>query len=156
MNKKVLVGLLVLLAGVALGWYALGGKKTGTTVKEETLVSTPSPQPAAEKTEEATGATMKKDEALMEKAAVELTDSGFSPKTLTVKKGTTVTFKNTSSGGMWVASAVHPTHQLLPDLNQLKSVNKGGAYEYTFEKVGTWKYHNHVSPADTGSVVVTE
>jgi hypothetical protein len=57
---------------------------------------------------------------------------------------------------MWVASAVHPTHLLLPGFDELKSTGKGGTYEYTFVKVGTWQYHNHVNPSDTGSVVVTE
>jgi hypothetical protein len=57
---------------------------------------------------------------------------------------------------MWVASAVHPTHQLLPGFDQLASVAKGGTYEYSFAKVGTWKYHNHMKPTDFGGVVVTE
>jgi hypothetical protein len=35
-------------------------------------------------------------------------------------------------------------------------MGKDGAYEYTFVKVGTWHYHNHVNPADAGAVVVTE
>ena len=88
-------------------------------------------------------------------SSVQYGDSGFTPNTVSVKAGTTVRFSNQSSRGMWVASAVHPTHQLLPGFDQLQSVGKGGTYEYTFAKVGTWKYHNHVNATDTGTVVVT-
>jgi len=90
------------------------------------------------------------------RVVVTFTDSGFSPKTVTVSSGSTVAFMNESTGGMWVASDVHPTHQLLPGFDAQKSVAKGGSYEYTFTKVGTWTYHNHVAPTQTGTVVVTK
>ena len=90
------------------------------------------------------------------RTVVTYTDTGFAPKTVTVKQGSMVTFVNESGKSMWVASALHPTHQLLPGFVQLKNVPRGGTYEYTFEKVGTWKYHNHVVASDTGSVTVTE
>ncbi len=169
MNSKVLVGLVVLLVGVGAGWYFFQGKPAQETMTktegtpaleepavpglgvEETVVVTP-PATGGESMEKG-GVTGSGQTAA---ATVQYTDSGFVPATVTVKKGTTVTFKNTSSRGMRVASAVHPTHQLLPGFDQLKSVEKGGMYEYTFTKVGTWKYHNHVGLSDTGTVVVTE
>lgn len=88
--------------------------------------------------------------------AVSYTDSGFVPKSVVVKPGTTVTFVNNSSGQMWVASAVHPTHQELPGLDQLEAVGAGGKYAYTFTKVGNWRYHNHYLSAQTGTIVVRE
>ncbi|OGG24160.1 hypothetical protein A3A79_03135 [Candidatus Gottesmanbacteria bacterium RIFCSPLOWO2_01_FULL_43_11b] len=138
--KKVLIGLVVLLIGIGAGWFVFGGK---TETPESAM-----PVPGT------TGVTeMVVNE---EQSTVTYTDTGYSPKEITVKQGTTVTFVNQSSGGMWTASAIHPTHQLLPGFDQLESVSKGGMYEYTFEKVGTWKYHNHVKATDTGTVVVTE
>ena len=83
-------------------------------------------------------------------------DNGFAPKSITVKVGTTVTWKNTGNKMMWVASAVHPTHQELPGFDQLEATGNGTTYSYTFIKVGTWKFHNHVSPGDTGTVIVEE
>src|SRR3989344_3429171 len=41
---------------------------------------------------------------------VTYTDQGFSPASVAVPLGTSVTFINQSSGNMWVASAMHPTH----------------------------------------------
>jgi plastocyanin len=90
------------------------------------------------------------------KAGVSYTDNGFTPGVITVKAGTAVVFTNNSKITMWVASAVHPTHQELPGFDELKSVNNGGTYEYVFTKTGTWKYHNHMLPDDTGVVIVVQ
>lgn len=164
MNKKILIGLIVLLLGVGAGWYILGAsKKEGAMDKVENSMPVPGTTGVEEKvvTEQATGSgdAMEKGGVRLSDIAntiVTYTESGFAPTTVTVKKGTTVTFVNSSTGGMWVASDVHPTHQLLPGFDQLKSVAKNGMYEYSFEKVGTWKYHNHMKPTDFGGVTVTE
>lgn len=100
-------------------------------------------------------AMMEKGDAMMAKEmAVTYTGLGFSPNLLTVKVGTKVMFENQSGREMWVASAVHPTHQELPGFDQGTPVAKGGTYGYTFNRVGTWKYHNHQNPGDRASVVV--
>lgn len=164
MNNKFLVGLVVLLVGVGAGWYFLqGGKPTPYTpprTGEDVVETTPPTQAPVTISDEAlatgaTGAGMEKG-GVTGKMSVNYGEAGFVPNSVTVKKGTTVVWTNQSQSGMWVASAIHPTHQLLPGFDQLKSVAAAGTYEYTFVKVGTWKYHNHVAPADTGTVVVTE
>lgn len=163
MNSKLLVGLVVVAIGIVVGWYVLGGyraRQEGAMKQNETAQPV-SPAPGTSGLETTSAGTGAAGAADMEKGGVAertvatYTDSGFSPNPVTVKVGALVTFVNESSGAMWVASAVHPTHQLLPGFDQLKSVAKGGTYEYAFTKVGTWKYHNHVSPSDTGSVIVT-
>ena len=157
--NKVIIGLFVLVIGGVIGWYYYGGqvKLPGMKIGDQNIT------PAAERgtgddvtiSEESTGTGTEKG-GVMGEAVVTYTDNGFMPATITVKKGTAVTFRNESTGGMWTASATHPTHQLLPGFDQKKSVVKGGTYEYTFAKVGTWKYHNHVAASDFGSVTVTE
>lgn len=152
MNNKIVVGLLVLLVGVGAGWYFLQGGKPAPETTTPPII-----EPTIGSELPATGsAGGSEGDKGIERPAVVYTDTGFAPKTVTVKKGTNITFINNSSKGMWVASAMHPTHQLLPGFDELKSVSAGGTYEYMFEKVGTWKYHNHVAPADIGTVVVTE
>lgn len=163
MNNKVVVGLVVLLVGVAAGWYFLQGGKPAPYTPPETeqslVETTPAVEPqvtlSAELPATGTAGAVEKG-GVMGKVSVVYGASGFASNSVSVKKGTTVVWTNQSQGGMWVASAVHPTHQLLPGFDQLKSVAAGGTYEYTFDKVGTWKYHNHVQPSDTASVVVTE
>lgn len=81
-------------------------------------------------------------------------NDGFFPPTIEVAAGTKVRFVNESSNEMWVASAMHPTHQLLPGFDQMKGGPKGGVYEYTFTKAGAWKFHDHLKPEFRGSVTV--
>ncbi len=79
------------------------------------------------------------------------TDAGFSPSSISIKVGTKVKFINQSSGGMWVASAMHPTHQIYPEFDQLST---GNEYTFEFTKVGSWGYHDHVNPSHFGKVIV--
>jgi len=99
---------------------------------------------------------------------VTYTDSGYSPNTLTIKKGETVTFTNQSSRSMWPASAMHPTHTVYsgtsldehcPDtagtaFDACKGYLPGESWSFTFNKTGTWKYHDHLNPSDRGTIVV--
>ncbi len=99
---------------------------------------------------------------------VVLTDAGYAPATLTIKKGDIVVFKNQSSGEVWTGSAMHPSHvvyggtslqQHCPDnenddFDQCKSEGPGTSWSFTFNKVGTWGYHNHVKANQYGKIVV--
>lgn len=104
-------------------------------------------------------------------AIVTYTDRGFSPASVTVAEGQSVTFVNRSSNRMWVASAVHPTHEAYDGtskdqhcaagysgpapFDECAAVASGGSYTFAFAKAGTWNYHNHMSASDTGEVIVT-
>lgn len=145
MNKNYLVWGVVLLVVVLAGYYMMKGysKPTEQTQNQTVTTETTSPTTVATTSGE-----------VMTKATVDYTDSGFTPKSITVKVGTTVTWTNKASDKMWVASAPHPTHTDLPGFDQLGSVAKDGTYSYTFKKVGNWKYHNHLDPKDYGIVVV--
>lgn len=85
---------------------------------------------------------------------VRYTNTGFQPAKLTVPTGTMVEFINQSDADMWVASNVHPEHLILPTFDQFKGVKKGESYMYTFEKKGSWQYHDHNNPALEGIITV--
>jgi len=95
---------------------------------------------------------------------VTYTDSGYSPATLKIKKGETVIFKNQSSQSMWTASAIHPTHRVYPTtggclgstFDACTGVQPGLSWSFKFDISGTWKYHNHLGPSDTGMIIVVE
>jgi amicyanin len=73
----------------------------------------------------------------------------FSPSTITVKKGTTVTWTNNDS----------VKHNIVGDnLDVLKGplLEKGKTYTYTFTAAGTFMYHCDPHPYMKGTVVVTE
>jgi len=85
---------------------------------------------------------------------VNYTDDGFSPSTVTINREDTVLFVNQSSETMWVASAPHPTHTDYPEFDEKAAVSNGGSWSFIFDKVGTWKYHNHRDSSNTGTIVV--
>lgn len=100
-----------------------------------------------------------------EENVITYTNTGYSPNTITIKVGETVIFKNQSTNNMWTASGAHPTHFLYsgtsleehcPDVSStaFDQCGSGNEYSFTFMKSGTWKYHNHLNPSDTGTIVV--
>jgi plastocyanin len=90
-------------------------------------------------------------------AKVTITAGGtFSPATLTVKKGTKVTWTNAGSLPVWPASAPHPVHTDYPGFDAKTDLRNGESWSFTFDKTGSWNYHNHLNPSVTGTVIVTE
>jgi len=101
---------------------------------------------------------------------VTLTDTGFTPTTVTIGVGETVRFTNTSSRGMWVGADEHPTHteydgtstrehcangvNITGSFDQCTPIENGASWDYTFEKVGTFGFHNHVGASSVGTVTV--
>lgn len=86
---------------------------------------------------------------------VTYTSQGFSPKTVTVKKGDIVVFENKTGTSASVASNEHPTHLLYPEFDQWKTDQRGKTeFRFMFEKTGAWKYHDHLNSTMTGTVIV--
>jgi len=98
---------------------------------------------------------------------IEMSSSGFSPSVLNINSGDTVTFVTTDSGNYWPASANHPTHRVYPnsDIKKCGSSEESSTfdscekvdntYSFIFNEVGTWNYHNHLSPSRTGKIIVS-
>lgn len=100
-------------------------------------------------------------------ASVTYSSSGFSPSEITIRRGGTVTWRNEGGGTMWVASAMHPTHTTYSGTtlqehcdtlsnDSFDQCQNGGTYSFTFDKVGTWAYHNHSQSSHFGRVIVVE
>ncbi|MGE5541056.1 MAG: hypothetical protein ACM3TU_02100 [Bacillota bacterium] len=161
------IALAIIIAILVIGGsYLLFVHKTQAPVTNPALegsdtsapLETTNPNPPVD----STGATSQ----VVTPVTVTYTDTGFSPKTLNITVGTTVHFVNNSSHGMWVASAVHPTHAAYDgttlqqhcsngsSFDECTSTGKSGSYDFTFTKAGTFNYHNHVLANDTGTIVV--
>jgi plastocyanin len=80
--------------------------------------------------------------------------TGFSPKNMTVTKGTAVTWIALDSSAPTVASNPHPTHNDIPGF-ETTTIYMGQSWSYTFTTAGTWGYHNHNFPEQAGTVTVT-
>jgi len=165
---KYLIGIIIVAVVIIGGWYYYSSSQTASapTSQDEIgavapdLASNPSPtaptDTAAVPAVPASAGT-----------TVTYTANGFSPQTVTIKKGESVTFVDQGTGKMWVASAMHPDHtaysgttrsEHCPDTigTAFDQCSTGSTYTFKFDKTGTWKYHNHVMTNSFGSVVVTE
>ncbi|MFA7310143.1 MAG: hypothetical protein WC050_04540 [Candidatus Paceibacterota bacterium] len=101
-------------------------------------------------------------------AIVTYNGSSFSPATVTIKKGGSVTFTSTA-GNMWVASAAHPAHTGYDGTSRtahcvagytgaapFDQCAAGTSYTFTFNSSGTWPYHDHINASAFGKVVVVQ
>lgn len=108
------------------------------------------------------------EETLSQTFTVQMTESGFSPKTLEINAGDKVIFLNAGSGVNWPASAIHPTHTVYPGsgiekcdnkdhseiFDACDGVNPGESFSFAFNEKGSWNYHDHLRPSLTGTIVV--
>ena len=137
MNKKtiwVVVAVVVVIGG-AIGTYAMTQKDAGAP-------SNPS-----------TSDSGKKDSDKKIAATITYSDSGYSPSTITVKSGDTIAIKNTSSSEMQFDSDPHPVHTDDEELNA-GPVAPGQTITFTVTTTGTYGYHNHLNPSDSGTIVI--
>lgn len=143
----------VLIIGLGAWWYT----------------SRQAPTAPAQLAASGTDANMPDDGVLTEPKTVTVLygSDGFSPSTMTVKQGDTVTFVNNKGGSMWVASAPHPGHAGYDGTDRATHCAAGYAgatpfdqcaagvtYSFTFNKAGMWKYHNHDNSSNFGAVIV--
>jgi len=81
---------------------------------------------------------------------VSISNFSFSPSSITIKKGTTVTWTNRDN----VAHTVVETDGKTGPGSQ--SIDNGKSYSFTYNTVGTFAYHCSIHPDMTGMVTVTE
>lgn len=99
---------------------------------------------------------------------IEITSAGFSPGTLTISKGTTVTWVNKDTEPHWPASAIHPTHTVYPGssiekcgtaeqgniFDACRGLAEGERWSFTFNEIGSWGYHDHLNVNLFGKIIV--
>ncbi len=84
------------------------------------------------------------------------TDSGYEPNEVTIQKGDIVLWKNESSEFHWPASDLHPTHGIYPEFDPLRPLDTGEDWKFQFDKVGTWKFHDHIRANKVGVIHVVD
>ncbi|MGH7174844.1 MAG: cupredoxin domain-containing protein [Minisyncoccia bacterium] len=148
MTGRIIAVLVVIVVVVAGAWYFLAGPGTSTAnASPGTPSSTSTPA-----------------------VTVDYTDQGFSPGSVTVNQGDTVEWVNDSSENLWVAVGPHPLHdgydgttlaehcavgyQGPTPFDECAMLASGHSWAFTFDRVGTWTYHNHADDAMTGTVTV--
>ncbi len=77
--------------------------------------------------------------------AIDIMDFAFNPDTITVTKGTTVTWTNKDSAQHTVTGTAFTSETL----------GQGQTYSYTFNEAGTFEYHCRFHTSMLGKVIVT-
>lgn len=149
--------LILIIIGVAVVGFLLFNKGADSPEpsQEQNGVTSEVPAPGNEYVDEMIVVTA---------TTVTYTDEGFSPKAVTIPQGGTIRFVNESSHEMWVASADHPTHIVYPEttgsdcigsaFDGCRSLSNGESWEFTFNQVGEWGYHNHKRVSQLGTIIV--
>jgi plastocyanin len=135
----VIIGVIAVIA-VGTGLALSARSKEETSQAPETT----STQPTTSQSEQKTNST---DPQSATKIAIK--NFSYQPATLTVKKGTAVTWTNEDNVAHTVTS---------DSGNELesKSLGKGDSFTHTFNTTGTFAYHCSPHPTMKASVVVTE
>lgn len=136
MNNKIIIGIIVLILLLGIGLMVSSNRGNTSTSPSVTAVPQVTESPAPQ-----------------EQNTITLTSVGFSLQSLIIKAGATITWINKSGVDAIVNSSPHPSHTDYPPLN-LGIFPDGGMLSLTFDKAGTYKYHNHLSPSQAGTIVV--
>jgi plastocyanin len=143
--NKVLLGIVAVV--VVVGGYLLFTNKD-----ESTNTTNPPPPPPASNGQNNSN---NNSNVLTGEVMVDY-NNGYTPATFTIKKGTKVTFHNKGTGQMWPASAPHPTHTDYPEFDPKKAIASGQSWSFTFDKTGTFRFHDHLNSSKFGSITVVE
>lgn len=166
MDKKFIIGIIAVIAIIIGSYFLLKSSSQAPQVQNTTDQTSDTTQQNTQDQNVVENGTTQVPTA--KTYDVVYTDAGYSPATLTIKVGDTVNFKNESSGGDWVGSAMHPTHtaysgttlqQHCPDtandaFDECSADKPGESWSFTFAKIGSWGYHNHVNAKHFGKITV--
>jgi plastocyanin len=142
MDKRLVAvsGVIALLV-IAGGAYAVMKNRPASTTSTDNMpMSTNNSSNSSNSGNQAPTATDK----------VSLQNFAFSPASITVAKGTTVTWTNNDTTTHTIVETDGKTG---PNSG---NVNPGSTYTFTFSQAGTYQYHCSIHPEMTGTVTVTE
>ena len=149
--KPVLFCLVALSSLVLLAACGGSSTSTGTTPTTSTTPTTATTPTTGTTSTPTTAAT----QACNDKTVIIITDSrgsfAFSPATLTIKTGTTVTWKNTTAAPHTVTSDDGKTFNSGTS-NPIAA--QSGTFSFTFTTAGTFAYHCEIHPFMKATIIV--
>ena len=89
-------------------------------------------------------------------ATVTITGSGFTPETVTVKRGQKVEWINTDTVPHQIAPDPHPVHSSYPALSETDALQPNESMTFSFDASGTYTYHDESNPLTFKGVVIVE
>ncbi|HEV2402593.1 MAG TPA: hypothetical protein VGS08_00130 [Candidatus Saccharimonadales bacterium] len=87
-------------------------------------------------------------------AVIEITPSGFLPRTIAVNTNTEVIWVNEDAMPHKPAADPYPTHRNLPSLVAPSPLGQKETYSFLFTRQGVVAYHDDLDPTLTGTVEI--
>jgi amicyanin len=147
MNRNAWITLIVVVAALLVGGILYAA--SNDTDKEPTTEVTQTTTTTETTTEDVTEDVTDNDATATKEVGIE--DMAFSPASITVKKGTTVTWTNRDA----VQHTVTPDNPS-SEFTSSSMLSNDESYSVTFNTVGSFTYHCQPHPQMTGTVIVTE
>jgi plastocyanin len=142
MGKKTIIALVAIVVVLAGGGALLAAHNNTASTKDHTKTDMTKPMDMNRQPQTSNNATAT--------SSVTIDNFAFAPASITVKKGTTVTWTNKDSATHTVTES---DGQDGPDSGDLAH---GKSYSFTYDTAGTFKYHCAIHPDMLGTVIVTE
>lgn len=142
MGKKAIIALVVIVVVLVGGGALLAARNNSDNTKDSTKTDTAKPMDMNQQPQTSDTATAT--------SSVTIDNFAFSPASITVKKGTTVTWTNKDSA---THTVTENDGQNGPDSGDLANSK---SYSFTYNTAGTFKYHCSIHPDMLGTVTVTE
>ena len=103
-----------------------------------------------------------------ENAVIRYVNGAYVPDTVHVAVGSEVKWVS-EDNAFWPASNLHPTHTAYPGsgitkcytsqretiFDACEALGRGVEYSFTFNSTGEWRFHDHINPKATGTIVVS-
>jgi plastocyanin len=90
------------------------------------------------------------------KGVITISPQGFIPASISLKKGSQLTWQNNDERPHQVIFGPHPVHQSLMGLKNIESpaLATNESFTFTFETTGTFSYHDEFNPLNSTGVVI--
>lgn len=143
MRKGIVISLAVLL----VVFFAIGCTDTGTDDgTNDTVVVPPTDNETTDQQEPVTDDQAQVDQDVVDTTEVTVNEDGFSPETIRVMTGDTVTWTNTGQENVTVTSD--------DDFFDSGILGPGETFTYTFDEAGTFDYSSEEDFLMSGTVIV--
>lgn len=142
MKKIIFAIILIIILGGTFYFFVLRGNKTA----EPTVTTNSSDQNAATSSSQVSDTV----------STITYGTSGFSPSTMTIKSGSSITWVNSSDEDLEIGVDPHPSHtgdRSLSGNQFVLTLSPGEKKTVTISTIGTLGYHNHLNSSETGTIV---
>ncbi len=148
---RALIITVVVVAILAIGAFLLVNNKNKSTSSSSTTSSSDNSSTSGS-SDNSSSSTPASDT-----VTITYTDSGFSPSSAKVKNGGQIIWVNKSGSQVQIGVNPHPTHtgdRMITNGQFTLDLDDGQQTTVNVTKTGTFGYHNHLLPNDTGTITV--